>query len=136
VSSAAFVAGFLAVWSAIGAAYLLPFLWFRSHAADASEPWWLPVVAGAILVLAGGYQFSRRKAHCQGACCAPVTLVLDHDAGTGLTSALRTGIDHLMLGRVVGAVLVILGLAVMASPDLLHTVSGAGTKAPASMDTP
>lgn len=178
VSSAAFVAGFLAVWSAIGVAYLLPFLWFRSLAAEASDSWWLPVVAGAILVFAGGYQFSRRKAHCQGACSAPVTLALDHDAGTGLTSAFRTGVDHgvhclgccwalmavllavglmnvvwmiglsvlflvekhsrraLVLGRVAGAALVILGLAVMASPDLLHTVSGASAKAPPPMEMP
>ncbi|MDQ3305986.1 MAG: DUF2182 domain-containing protein [Actinomycetota bacterium] len=178
VSSAAFVAGFLAVWSAIGVAYLLPFLWFRSLAAEASDSWWLPVVAGAILVSAGGYQFSRRKAHCLGACCAPVTLALDHDAGTGLTSAFRTGVDHgvhclgccwalmavllavglmnvvwmiglsvlflvekhsrraLVLGRVAGAALVILGLAVMASPDLLHTVSGASAEAPPPMEMP
>lgn len=177
-SSVAFVAGFLAVWSAIGVAYLLPFLWFRSLAAEASASWWLPVLAGAILVLAGGYQFSRRKAHCQGTCCAPVTLALDHDAGTGLTSAFRTGVDHgihclgccwalmavllavglmnvvwmiglsvlflvekhsrraLVVGRVVGAALVVLGLAVMASPDLLHTVSGAGAKAPPPMEMP
>lgn len=178
VSSAAFVAGFLAVWSAIGAAYLLPFLWFRSLAAESSESWWLPVAAGAILVFAGGYQFSRRKAHCQGSCCTPVTLALDHDAGTGLTSAFRTGVDHgihclgccwalmavllavglmnvlwmiglsvlflvekhsrraLVLGRVAGAALVILGFAVMASPDLLHTVSGASAKAPPPMEMP
>lgn len=94
VSSAAFVAGFLGVWAAVGVAYLVPFLWFRGLAAAAADSWWLPVVAGSILVLAGGYQFSRRKAHCQGACCAPVTLTLDTDAGTGTAGALRTGIDH------------------------------------------
>lgn len=93
-SSAAFVAGFLGVWSAVGVVYLLPFLWFRGLAGDVADSWWLPVVAGSTLVIAGGYQFSRRKAHCQGACCAPVTLALENDAGTGTTSALRTGVDH------------------------------------------
>ena len=178
LSSAAFVAGFLAVWSVIGAAYLLPFLWFRGLAADAANSWWLPVVAGGMLVIAGGYQFSRRKAHCQGACCTPVTLALDHDSGTGTTSAFRTGVDHgihclgccwalmvvllvvglmnivwmiglsllflvekhsrraLVVGRVVGAALVVLGFAVMVSPDLMNTVSGASTKAPTSMEMP
>jgi predicted metal-binding membrane protein len=181
-SSAAFVIGFLGVWAIVGVVYLLPFLWFRGLAADAAESWWLPVLAGAVLVLAGAYQFSRRKSHCQGACCAPVTLALEHDAGTGTTSALRTGVDHgihclwccwalmavlltvglmnivwmiglsvlfliekhsrrgLVVGRFVGVALVVLGLAVMASPDLLHTVSGAATEAPAEpmepMDMP
>ncbi len=175
-STLAFVAGFLGVWSLVGLVYLLPFLWFRGLAADAADSWWLPVVAGAILVFAGGYQFSRRKAHCQGACCRPVTLVLDSDAGTGPASALRTGVVHgihclgccwalmtvllvvglmnlvwmiglsllflaekhwrqaIVVGRVVGVALVIMGVAVMASPGLLHSVSGAGTEAPAPME--
>ncbi len=173
-SSAAFVVGFLAVWSVVGVVYLLPFLWFRGLAAETADSWWLPVVAGAILLVAGAYQFSRRKAHCQGACCAPVTLALDHDAGTGTTSAMRTGVRHgihclgccwalmavllvvglmnmvwmvglsllflaekhwrkaLVFGRVVGVALVILGFAVMASPGLLSTLSGASAK-PAAM---
>lgn len=176
-SSASFVAGFLGVWAVIGVAYLLPFLWFRGLRADAANSWWLPVVAGGILVFAGGYQFSRRKAHCQSACCAPVTLAVDHDAGTGITGALRTGVEHgihclgccwalmavllvvglmnivwmvglavlflvekhsrraLIFGRVVGIALVILGLAVMASPGLLHTVSGAA-ESPPPMEMP
>lgn len=171
-SSAAFVTGFLGVWSVVGVVYLLPFLWFRGLAADAADSWWLPVVAGAILVFAGGYQFSRRKAHCQGACCAPVTLALDNDAGIGTASALRTGVHHgihclgccwalmtvllvvglmniawmiglsllflvekhsrkaLAFGRVLGVALVLLGVAVMAQPDVLHTVSGASAEPP------
>ena len=175
-SSAAFVTGFLAVWSVVGVVYLLPFLWFRGLAADAADSWWLPVVAGSILVVAGGYQFSRRKAHCQGACCAPVTLALHNDAGTGPASALRTGVDHgihclgccwalmavllvvglmnivwmialsllflvekhspkaLAFGRVLGVALVVLGVAVMTQPDLLHKISGAGTEGPPPME--
>ena len=176
VSSAAFVAGFLGVWSVVGVVYLLPFLWFRGLAADAANSWWLPVVAGSILVVAGGYQFSRRKAHCQEACCAPVTLALHNDAGTGPASALRTGVDHgihclgccwalmavllvvglmnivwmiglsllflvekhspkaLTFGRVLGVALVVLGVAVMTQPDLLHKVSGAGAERPPPME--
>lgn len=175
-SSAAFVAGFLAVWSVVGAVFLLPFLWFRGLAADAADSWWLPVVAGSILVVAGGYQFSGRKAHCQGACCAPVTLALHNDAGTGQAGALRTGVDHgvhclgccwalmavllvvglmnivwmiglsllflvekhsakgLIFGRVLGVALVVLGVAVMTQPDLLHKVSGAGGEGPSPME--
>lgn len=94
LSSAAFVAGFLAVWAGVGVVYLLPFLWFRGLAGAAADSWWLPVVAGSILVLAGSYQFSRRKAHCQGSCCTPVMLALEQDAGRGVASALRTGLRH------------------------------------------
>ncbi len=176
ISTAAFVAGFLAVWSVVGVAYLLPFLWFRGLAAEAGDSRWLPIVAGAVLVFAGAYQFSRRKAHCQQTCCAPVTAVLDADAGAGATRAAWSGIRHgvhclgccwalmtvllvvglmnllwmiglsllflvekhgrraLVVGRVVGVALVVLGLAVMASPAVLHAVSGAGTKAPMTME--
>ncbi len=167
ISTAAFVTGFLGVWVLVGLLYILPFLWFRGLAASAADSWWLPVVGGSIFVLAGSYQFSRPKAHCQGACCTPVMLVLEHDAGEGTGEALRAGLRHgthclgccwalmtvllvvglmnlvwmvglsllflaekhwrvaLLGGRVVGAGLVVLGLAVMASPDLLHAVSGA-----------
>ncbi|MGI9121165.1 MAG: DUF2182 domain-containing protein [Acidimicrobiales bacterium] len=166
VSSVAFVAGFLAVWSLVGVIYVLPFLWFRGLAADVADEWWPPIVAGATLILAGGYQLSRRKSHCQRACCAPLALVLDHDAGRGTTNSLRTGLDHgvhclgccwalmavllvvglmnlvwmiglsllfvvakhwrqaLVVGRVVGVALIILGFGVMAWPGLLHAVSG------------
>ncbi len=176
LSTAAFVTGFLAVWSAVGVTYLLPFLWFRDLAADAGDSWWLRIVAGAILVFAGGYQFSRRKAHCQQTCCAPVTAVLRAETGAGVTRAAWSGIRHgvhclgccwalmavllvvglmnlwwmiglsllflvekhwrqaIVVGRVVGVALVILGFAVMASPSVLHAVSGAGTKAPMTME--
>lgn len=92
--TAAFVAGFLSVWALVGVLYLLPFLWFRGLAASAAESWWLPIVGGAILVFGGGYQFSRRKAHCQGACCAPVMLVLEQDGRPGTASAFRAGLHH------------------------------------------
>lgn len=173
LSSAAFVTGFLAVWAIIGVLYLLPFLWFRDLAAEAAGAWWLPVLAGLILALAGAYQFSRRKAHCQRACCAPVTLVLEQDAGTGTINAFRTGLHHgihclgccwalmavllvvglmnlvwmiglsllflaeknwrggLVVGRVAGVALMVLGAAVVVSPDLLHAISGASADPPA-----
>ncbi|HVL98646.1 MAG TPA: DUF2182 domain-containing protein [Egibacteraceae bacterium] len=168
VSSAAFVVGFLAVWALVGILYFVPFLAFRGLTADAAGAWWLPVVAGVTLVLAGGYQFTRQKAHCQQTCCTPVTTVLRHDAGKGPASALRTGVAHgihclgccwalmavllvvglmnlawmvglsllfvvekhaaraLVVGRVIGAGLIVVGVAVMASPALLQAVSGAG----------
>ncbi len=170
-SSATLFAGFIAVWSLVGVAYLPPYLWFRDLGADAASSRWLPVVAGLILVGAGGYQFTRRKTHCQQTCCAPVALALDHDAGRGMTSAFRTGMAYgvhclgccwalmavllvvgLMnigwmigltvlfvvekhwrgattVGRVAGVALIVLGVAVIASPDLLDTISGPSASA-------
>ncbi len=94
VSTAAFVAGYLAVWSLLGAAFFLPFLWFRDLASDAADSRWLPALAGAILVLAGAYQFTRRKTHCQGACCTPQATVAGQDAGPGAFGGFRTGAAH------------------------------------------
>lgn len=92
-STVAFVAGYLAVWWLVGVAYLLPFLWFRGLPADAADSWWLPAVAGTTFVLAGAYQFTRWKAHCQGTCCAPLAFVLDHDPGNGVARAFRVGMS-------------------------------------------
>jgi predicted metal-binding membrane protein len=171
----AFVLGFLTVWSLVGFVYLVPFLWFRGLSAGAGESGWLPTLAGALLVLAGAYQFTRRKARCQQACGTPFALVLDHDAGGGVTGGYRTGLLHgvhclgccwalmvvllvvglmnlaamvalsllfvvekhsrraLQVGRVAGAALVVLGLAVMARPSVLHAVSlGAQPSPPAA----
>ncbi|MBW3547595.1 MAG: hypothetical protein KY452_05600 [Actinobacteria bacterium] len=40
----------------------------------------------------------------------------------------------LTFGRVLGVALVVLGVAVVTQPDLLHTVSGAGAEGPPPME--
>lgn len=171
----AFVAGYLAVWSIVGVLYLVPFLWFRALPGHAGGSRWLAALAGAVLAVAGGYQFTRRKTHCQQSCCSPVAVVGEHDVGSGVVGGLRTGASYgihclgccwalmavllvvglmnvvwmvalsvlflaekhshraLVLGRLVGVALVVLGLAVVAKPSLLHAVSGASEKVPTTM---
>lgn len=90
--SVAFVGGFLVVWAVVGALYLIPYLWFRQLPVSAGASRWVPLLAGAALALAGAYQFTSRKRHCQETCGAPVTGVGDHDGG--VVGGLRTGVTH------------------------------------------
>ena len=53
LSSAAFVVGFLAVWSIVGVVALVAFRWFYDIPASAAHSRWLPTLAGAGLVVAG-----------------------------------------------------------------------------------
>jgi predicted metal-binding membrane protein len=92
--TAAFILGYLAVWSLIGVIPLAGFLGFRNLAADAADSRWLPTVAGAILVVAGAYQFTRWKATCLKACRSPMTFLMTHDWGGGSRSAFRAGVSH------------------------------------------
>jgi len=113
-STVAFVAGYLAVWSAAGVVYLVPYLWFRRLPAEAAGSRWLPALAGAVLVAAGAYQFTRRKNHCRRSCASPQAFVADNDTGPGLGRAFRTGAINGVhcLGCCAGlmAVLLVVGL--------------------------
>lgn len=166
LSTVAFGAGYLAVWSAIGVVPLAAFLGFRNLAENAATSRWLPTLAGAILAGSGLYQFTRWKTTCLKACRSPIQFVLTHDFGGGARSAARAGVSHgafcmgccwalmgvlvvvgLMnlpwmgvltlvflaeknwhhgvgLSRVAGIALVALGLAVIAHPSLLGSLSG------------
>lgn len=168
-STMAFVAGYISVWTLIGVVPLAAFLGFRGVAADPGARW-LGVVAGAVLVAVGAYQFTDWKALCLRACRTPLTFVLGHDFGGGTPSAFRAGVSHgawcvgccsalmavlLVVGlmnlawmgalavvflaekhwrhavgltQVVGAAMIVLGLAVMVRPSLLPTISGSFTE--------
>ena len=89
-----FVAGYLAVWAVSGFVPYLAQVGFSSLTADAAQSRWLPMLAGAILVVAGAYQFTRWKQVCLGYCQSPFGFILTHDFGGGWRSALRAGIDH------------------------------------------
>jgi predicted metal-binding membrane protein len=89
-----FVAGYLIVWSLIGVVPLLGFLGFRDLAADAGDSRWLPTVAGVILIVAGGYQFTRWKAICLRHCRSPMSFLMTHDFGGGSVSAFKAGLSH------------------------------------------
>jgi predicted metal-binding membrane protein len=86
-----FVAGYLVVWVAIGFVPLLALLGFR-EVSDATT--WVPRAGGAVLAIAGAYQFTRWKATCLNACRSPLTFLATHDFGRGLVGTMRAGISH------------------------------------------
>ena len=90
----AFVLGYIIVWSLIGVIPLLGFLGFRNLSADAADSRWLPTLAGAILLGAGVYQFTRWKAVCLKACRSPMTFLMTHNFGGGSRSAFKAGVSH------------------------------------------
>jgi predicted metal-binding membrane protein len=161
----AFIAGYLVVWSAIG---LVPFLAYKAIAqidVDGGPSGWLATLAGAILIAAGAYQFTRWRRICFDHCQSPLAFVATHDFGGGAFGALRAGALHgafclgccwaltavllavglmnlvwmvaifaifvvektwrhgLVVAKIAGIVLLVLGFAVMARPALLATIS-------------
>ncbi|HEX6489500.1 MAG TPA: DUF2182 domain-containing protein [Candidatus Dormibacteraeota bacterium] len=161
--SIAFGAGYLLVWAAVGFIPLIALLAFRSVSMGAA---WVAPASGAVLVIAGVYQFTRWKETCQKACQSPMTFLMTHDFGRGAAGAARTGWSHglyclgccwalmavlfvvglmnlawmaaiaaiflvekhwhhgLTLARVVGAVLIAGGVAVLVHPALLGALAG------------
>lgn len=89
--SVAFGSGYLVVWAVIGVLPLLALVGFRG-VADGSM--WVDRVGGAVLVLAGIYQFTGWKDACLKACRTPLTFLMTHDFGAGTRGALRVGISH------------------------------------------
>jgi predicted metal-binding membrane protein len=89
----AFVGGYLIVWFAIGFIALLVH-WAVAAVNSAPLPFWLPLVAGAILVLAGAYQFTTWKHACFDKCQSPFAFVAMHDFSAGVRGALRAGLIH------------------------------------------
>lgn len=87
----AFAGGYLLVWAAIGLIPLGLLVGFRSIASGAM---WVAPASGAVLVIAGAYQFTRWKETCQRACQSPLGFLMTHDFGRGQAGAARTGFVH------------------------------------------
>lgn len=87
----AFGWGYLAVWAAAGLLPLAALVGFR-HVSHGSV--WIDRVGGAVLVLAGAYQFTRWKDTCLRACRTPLTFLATHDFGRGSVGAFRAGTSH------------------------------------------
>lgn len=85
------VSGYLTVWAAVGLLPLAVLVGFREVAHGSV---WVDRAGGAVLVLAGVYQFTRWKEVCQRACRTPLTFLVTHDFGSGSFGALRTGLSH------------------------------------------
>jgi predicted metal-binding membrane protein len=94
LSSAAFIAGYLGVWAAFSAvAALLQWGLEKAGRADGmmaiADPW----LAGALLVAAGGYQFSPLKRACLVSCQHPIAFIARHWR-PGARGALAMGLGH------------------------------------------
>src|SRR5438552_15740884 len=92
--TAGFVLGYLFIWTAIGLLPLGAFLAFRNLPATIGLSLWLRLLAGAILLVAGLYQFTPWKSFCLKACRSPFAFILGHDFGGGTRSAFRAGASH------------------------------------------
>jgi predicted metal-binding membrane protein len=89
-----FVAGYLGVWCATG---LLPFLAYKAFAQlsdEAAQSLWLPPLAGAILIVAGAYQFTGWKKICFNKCQSPFAFIVSHRFGAGAVYSLQAGAIH------------------------------------------
>jgi len=87
--SAAFVAGYLIVWTSVGIV-----VWGAGIAASSILiPEQRALAVSAILLLAGVYQFTSVKATCLRACRTPADFLLTH-WHRGLSGQLRLGIEH------------------------------------------
>ena len=111
----AFVAGYLAVWTAYG---LVAYGVVRVLAV--AEPGFLawerqgPLIAGAAVAAAGAYQLTPMKRACLSHCRSPLGFVM-HRWRRGWAGALMMGLEHgaWCLGCCVGLMLVLLVLGVM-----------------------
>jgi predicted metal-binding membrane protein len=90
-ATGAFVGGYLLIWTATGLLPLTALVAFR-HAANGSG--WVDPAGGAVLMIAGAYQFSRWKGACLRTCRSPLTFLMTHDFSGGAAGALRTGMSH------------------------------------------
>jgi predicted metal-binding membrane protein len=134
---AVFLAGYAAVWSAMG----LPvyFLWRRLDEPLAEGTETVGRVAGAVLVAAAVYQLSPLKSVCLRHCRSPMSFFMQHSANLQRpTGALRVGAHHGLycLGCcwMLMAVLIALGtmelrwMAVVAAIILLEKVTPIGER--------
>jgi predicted metal-binding membrane protein len=87
-----FVLGYLLVWTAaglvpLGVLAVLNQIWM-------TPPSWLPRVGGAVIILAGIYQFTPLKDACLRACRSPLGFILSHNFGAGPWAAIQAGASH------------------------------------------
>jgi predicted metal-binding membrane protein len=95
LAKAAFLAGYAAVWTAFGAAAFVGDLGIH----DLVHHWtWLAtnswVLGGAVLLLAGAFQFSALKSRCLRVCRHPAAYLREHYRRSGTVAAFRLGGGH------------------------------------------
>ena len=71
VPTAVFVLGYILVWTAVGTVPLA--ILEALHTIWMTPPSWLPQAGGAVIILAGVYQFTPLKDTCLRACRSPLS---------------------------------------------------------------
>jgi predicted metal-binding membrane protein len=87
----ALVGGYLAIWALVGLVPLAGLVAFRQVP---QQSMWVERAGGAVLLVAGAYQFTRWKYTCLRACRTPLSFLMTHDFGRGWSGALRVGMSH------------------------------------------
>src|SRR3989440_7267713 len=87
-----FVLGYLAVWAVsglvpLGVQQAVNHIWM-------APPSWLPRAGGAVIIVAGIYQFTPLKDTCLRACRSPLGFLLTHNFSAGLPAAVKAGASH------------------------------------------
>jgi predicted metal-binding membrane protein len=91
-----FVAGYLLVWTAVGAITWVLVQWLSDVAGQfgaAERATWAPIALGAVLIVAGLYQLTPLKQVCLDHCRSPFSFVMHHWR-EGYAGALRMGMVH------------------------------------------
>ena len=91
-----FAAGYLLIWTAVGALTWVVVQWLSDLAGQlgaAERVTWAPLALGAVLVVAGLYQLTPLKQVCLDHCRSPFTFVMQHWR-EGAGGALRMGLVH------------------------------------------
>ena len=91
---AAFVFGYLLVWTAAGIVPLFLYLVSRGLVGGMFATTLGAFAIGAVLVAAGLYQLSPWKTICLRACRSPLGFVLNHDFEGGWSRAFQAGASH------------------------------------------
>jgi predicted metal-binding membrane protein len=111
---AAFVVGYLGVWTIAGVMGYL--LFEEARSLDVGFLAWDPTgryVAAGVILAAAAYQLTTAKAVCLGRCRSPLTLAIEERAGVG--GGLRGGVRHgaYCVGCCVGLMAALFALGVM-----------------------
>jgi len=122
--TAFFVLGYIAVWVVSG---LVPLAVLQALSQVwMTPPSWLARAGGAVIIVAGIYQFTPLKDTCLRACRSPLGFMLTHNFGGGPREAVRAGASHGLycLGCcwALMAVLAVLGLMSIAWMALIAAI--------------
>ncbi|MEU6122465.1 DUF2182 domain-containing protein [Streptomyces sp. NPDC047123] len=89
--TALFIGGYLLIWTASGIVPLLLVTLKRWLLPIAPDSPWAVSGAGAVIVVAGVFQFSGLKTRCLTVCRSPLSFVMTHDFAAGRLGTLRAG---------------------------------------------